>query len=52
MNYWGNGHALCDAYVEEEKRKFKEEQERIRKEKERIAKEKKEAELKRLEEQA
>ena len=50
MNYWGNGRALCDAYVEEERRKVREEQERIRKERERIAKEKKEAELKRLEE--
>ena len=52
MNHWGNGRALCDAYVEEERRKVREEQEWIRKERERIAKEKKEAEMKKLEEQA
>jgi len=30
MNYWGNGKALCDAYVEQEKEKIRREQERIR----------------------
>jgi hypothetical protein len=52
MNFWGNGKALCDAYVEAEREKVRIEQERIRREKERKEKERKEREAKKKEEEA
>lgn len=52
MNFWGNGKALCDAYVEAEREKVRQEQERIRREKERKERERKERELKKQEEEA